>query len=76
MGGLAGKDTTDHFRDAQATRQGVRADATLTRHPEQPTQEADDQQLPHLFQALLGRRQQAAVRELLEELLAAVRSHH
>lgn len=48
----------------------------LTQHPEEPTQQADDQQLPDLLQALLGGGQQAAVGELLEEPLAAEASHH
>ncbi|TNN74807.1 hypothetical protein EYF80_014907 [Liparis tanakae] len=42
---------------------------TLTQHPEKPTQQADNQQLPHLLQALLSCRQQAAMSKLLEELL-------
>lgn len=49
---------------------------TLTQHPEKPTQQADNQQLPYLLQALLSCRQQAAVSKLLEELLPAERSHH
>lgn len=43
----------------------------LTQHPEEATQQADNQELPHLLQALLSCRQQAAMRKLLEELLAA-----
>lgn len=49
---------------------------TLTQHPEKPTQQADNQQLPYLLQALLSCRQQAAMCKLLEKLLAAERSHH
>lgn len=48
----------------------------LTQHPEEPTQQADKQQLPYLLQALLSRGQQAAMGELLEELLTAESSHH
>lgn len=40
-------------------------------HPEEATQQADNQELPHLLQALLSCGQQAAMRKLLEELLAA-----
>lgn len=48
----------------------------LTQHPEEPTQQADDQQLPYLLQALLRRRQQAAMGKLLEKLLSAKGPHH
>lgn len=48
----------------------------LTQHPEEPTQKTDHQQLPYLLQALLSCGQQAAVGELLEELLTAEPSHH
>lgn len=56
-------------------REEVKSVPTLTQHPEQATQQADNQELPHLLQALLSCRQQAAMRKLLEELLAAQRSH-
>lgn len=51
-------------------------DRDLTQHPEEPTQQADNQQLPYLLQALLSCGQQAAMGELLEELLTAEPSHH
>lgn len=54
----------------------MQSDGELTQHPEEPTQQADEQQLPHLLQALLGRGQQAAVAQLLEELLTAEPPHH
>lgn len=51
-------------------------DGDLTQHPEEPTQQAYNQQLPYLLQALLSCGQQAAMGELLEELLTAEPSHH
>lgn len=48
----------------------------LTQHPEEPAEQADHQQLPYLLQALLSCGQQAAVGELLEELVTAEPSHH
>lgn len=58
------------------SRKRMQNDGELTQHPEEPTQQADEQQLPHLLQALLSRGQQAAVAQLLEELLTAEPSHH
>jgi len=48
---------------------------SLTQHPEEPAQQADEQQLPDLLQALLGGGQEAAMGQLLEELLSAERTH-
>lgn len=48
---------------------------TPTQHPEQSTEQADNQQLPDLLQALLGCRQQAAMSQLLEKLLPAEYRH-
>lgn len=51
-------------------------DIKLTEHPDKPAEQADNQQLPYLLEALLGCRQQATMEELLEKLLSAERSHH